>query len=64
MSKNFNFNKTEYKGNNRKKESYDDSRLGSSRSGSAAELSQLLAGGRKIENCEWTKINSVQRKPT
>ncbi|KAI5345182.1 hypothetical protein L3X38_013061 [Prunus dulcis] len=45
MSKNFNFNKTEFKGNNMKKESYEGSRLGSARSGSAAELSQLLAGG-------------------
>ncbi|KAI5349867.1 hypothetical protein L3X38_002758 [Prunus dulcis] len=50
MSKNFNFNKTEFKGNNMKKESYEGSRLGSARSGSAAELSQLLAGGRKTEN--------------
>ncbi|KAI5332532.1 hypothetical protein L3X38_022661 [Prunus dulcis] len=50
MSKNSNFNKTEFKGNNMKKESYEDSRLGSARSGSAAELSQLLAGGRKTEN--------------
>ncbi|KAI5353396.1 hypothetical protein L3X38_006289 [Prunus dulcis] len=47
MSKNFNFNKTEFKGNNMKKESYEGSRLGSARSGSAAELSQLLAGGAK-----------------
>ncbi|KAI5340573.1 hypothetical protein L3X38_019847 [Prunus dulcis] len=45
MSKNFNFNKTEFKGNNMKKESYEGSRLGSARSGSAVELSQLLAGG-------------------
>ncbi|KAI5343436.1 hypothetical protein L3X38_011312 [Prunus dulcis] len=47
MSKNFNFNKTEFKGNNMKKESYEGSRLGSARSGCAAELSQLLAGGAK-----------------
>ncbi|KAI5337049.1 hypothetical protein L3X38_016318 [Prunus dulcis] len=50
MSKNFNFNKTEFKGNNMKKESYEGSRLGSARSGSAAKLSQLLAGGRETEN--------------
>ncbi|KAI5318016.1 hypothetical protein L3X38_037724 [Prunus dulcis] len=50
MSKNFDFNKTEFKGNNMKKESYEGSSLGSARSGSAAELSQLLAGGRKTEN--------------
>ncbi|KAI5320768.1 hypothetical protein L3X38_040476 [Prunus dulcis] len=50
MSKNFNFNKTEFKGNNMKKESYEGSRLGSARSGCVAELSQLLAGGRKTEN--------------
>ncbi|KAI5323575.1 hypothetical protein L3X38_032647 [Prunus dulcis] len=47
MSKNFTFNKTEFKGNNMKKESYEGSRLGSARSGCAAELSQLLAGGAK-----------------
>ncbi|KAI5328127.1 hypothetical protein L3X38_027523 [Prunus dulcis] len=47
MSKNFNFNKTEFKGNNMKKVSYEGSRLGSAPSGCAAELSQLLAGGAK-----------------
>ncbi|KAI5322739.1 hypothetical protein L3X38_031811 [Prunus dulcis] len=61
MSKNFNFNKTEFKGNNMKKESYEGSRLGSARSGSAAELSQLLAGGRKTENLP-TRRHTLQQR--
>ncbi|KAI5348245.1 hypothetical protein L3X38_001132 [Prunus dulcis] len=61
MSKNFNFNKTEFKGNNMKKESYEGSRLGSARSGSAAELSQLLAGRRKTENLPTRRHTCRQR---
>ncbi|KAI5340226.1 hypothetical protein L3X38_019500 [Prunus dulcis] len=66
MSKNFNFNKTEFKGNNMKKESYEGSRLGSARSGSAAELSQLLAGGaqnRKFPTRADYPIKGLQQHP-
>ncbi|KAI5336147.1 hypothetical protein L3X38_015413 [Prunus dulcis] len=66
MSKNFNFNKTEFKGNNMKKESYEGSRLRSARSGSDAEFSQLLAGGaqnRKFPTCADYPIKGLQQHP-
>ncbi|BBG96928.1 Histidine kinase-, DNA gyrase B-, and HSP90-like ATPase family protein, partial [Prunus dulcis] len=47
--RNLNTTKTKFKGN-RMKESYEGSRLMSTRSGSAAELSRLLAGGAKQKN--------------